>query len=1644
MGSDRRIPNTSSQSEVRNAFQRFDADVETLEGGTVSIDVIAAEGSLIVKDSDATGKSYVEFSQGTDNQVLVSAGVGVNPVWTTDLDGLTSIVCDNITIDGATILSDTGAIGFGDENLTTTGNISIVSDVSALQFGASTDATIRYDASNLEYTIVTSGSHSFIGGDVHVDFARSGHKLKIRNPANTWAREGVLGFGYASIPFISIKDQDNKSGTPFGAFTTGSVGACVEIQKITGNGYLIGMHTTAIDSTIRAFMNHTAGNNRNASVSGIDLEMAANGQPTVGSDLYSWSGIKAQFTYTGSPTVNHTAYGGYFTADVSGSNANARAIGFYASAVEFGGGRTSYAVYSDGNAYIDGDTTVTGTLIVDTMTIAGGSITDSSGAISFGDENLTTTGTLASGIATVDATLILASGSITDSSGAISFGDENLTTDGTITSGGLLAKVGGTIDIGDNLNPFDDIYGKKIHAKEQLVITAGTVTGNLIPTTDLMYTIGENSTPKRWNEAYVGTTLISGATITNSTGAISFGDENLTTTGTVTGESVTIFSPTPILVFKDSNSLGAASVGFIEWRDSGGGRAGFFGNSSSGNDDLVWKNEQGGNIVIQTTGAGECQIFANVDLGSNDFITTGTLGAGATTVTSLTDGTATLTGGSLTVVKLGSLTTNGLVQTTGSDGTLSIDTSIYLTTEADTLDTVADRGSTTDQTLTAGGFVTGTLVLAAGSITDSSGAISFGNENLSTTGTMVGSNIPAPTVTDKVLTSTGANTATWQDTVPGHAMPSAAYEIFVGTGAGTAAWTTDIIGLTILTVDNISINGAAITSDTGAISFGNENLSTTGTMVGSNIPAPTIDDQVLISTASGIASWSTAGNYQILASGVTGEVAWENKPFGYFIASPFLSGQVYVATGAGTASWTTSLMSLTYLKVDNIAIDGAVITSDSGAISFGDENLSTTGKGGFGSTSVYVNSHVEVVGQHTANKYHSALHIRTTGTTYGAFIGSSASGRSIWSTGAHFANGDWLARGTTASGIYQNFGNILFYTDTGLTDGVEYTPTQRGLFDSSGLNVTGTVVGSNIPSPTGDSQVLVSTSADNASWNTSCMSDAIETAPAAGNEDKVLIADSSGDLQFQDPIWARLLASNETIFVRTATGNDANDGESSGTALLTIQEGINRLYRRVANGYTITMDIGEGVYTLGAAISPAYPYGYNVEWKGSSESHVSCTVSNIGSVTASGLSGLSYLDFDITLPATKVASVGDFISVTAAAGGANPHLAMGSHEVTAIAGTPSGNVATVRMYRRTGPTDVPTTSAVLSVTVIKTVLDFTGSNGLKLNGAFHSGTWGNTGYGICFKGSHAYNGIWALNGASIILGNDGATSGWATNLYAQNGALIYADYTCHAKTDGDIVKCQNGATINLRYGSVLTGGKSRGAQVFIGGTLAFNQGHIYLTGANFGIQCHQGGIVDFSNGTVKHGHASSYALSASTGGRIDAASATISDYTLEINNSEGRGAIYDGNEGTVYGEIYAFDAALTHTISGMGIGNKVQVTAFNANGHSHRLTPNHSSDDITMDIAGDYMCTVSMNIESVAGGAQTVGTAVYKNNGATLFSNLHMHRKLSGGGGDLGAVSLNGIIDLVVNDTVEVWIWNSTTGDIIVDDVTLTLVRIGR
>ena len=79
----------------------------------------------------------------------------------------------------------------------------------------------------------------------------------------------------------------------------------------------------------------------------------------------------------------------------------------------------------------------TDTAVIGTMTITDGSITDSSGAISFGNENLTSTGDI-TGASFITGTLTIDDGSIQDSDGSITFGSTDITTTGTVTAGDLV------------------------------------------------------------------------------------------------------------------------------------------------------------------------------------------------------------------------------------------------------------------------------------------------------------------------------------------------------------------------------------------------------------------------------------------------------------------------------------------------------------------------------------------------------------------------------------------------------------------------------------------------------------------------------------------------------------------------------------------------------------------------------------------------------------------------------------------------------------------------------------------------------------------------------------------------------------------------------------------------------------------------------------------------------------------------------------------------------------------------------------------------------------------------------------------------------------------------------------------------------
>ncbi len=161
-----------------------------------------------------------------------------------------------------------------------------------------------------------------------------------------------------------------------------------------------------------------------------------------------------------------------------------------------------------------------------TLVLTAGSITDSSGAIDFGDENLSTTGTLSAGqitgtalLATGSSILTLDGGSITDSSGAIDFGDEDLSTSGSVAPGTLLLAAGsitdssGAIDFGD-----------------EALTTSGGLSAGVITGTQL------NVDSVRVDGSTISVTVVDGSLTISANGA---GVVNVTYPMTTIGQTVT-------------------------------------------------------------------------------------------------------------------------------------------------------------------------------------------------------------------------------------------------------------------------------------------------------------------------------------------------------------------------------------------------------------------------------------------------------------------------------------------------------------------------------------------------------------------------------------------------------------------------------------------------------------------------------------------------------------------------------------------------------------------------------------------------------------------------------------------------------------------------------------------------------------------------------------------------------------------------------------------------------------------------------------------------------------------------------------------------------------------------------------------------
>jgi hypothetical protein len=272
------------------------------------------------------------------------------------------------------------------------------------------------------------------------------------------------------------------------------------------------------------------------------------------------------------------------------------------------------------------------------------------------------------------------------------------------------------------------------------------MSGDLSPSADNAYNLGSGT--RSWKNVYLdGTIYQNGSVFTGGGTECSTSSCELNSNTTVAGTSICL---------SDGTNCAAAALGAVIYKgvlDASGaaypvgpaqgdyyiisvagtisGKAYLIGdwavyNGSSWDkvdNSTVITPPGGSNTQIQYNNAGA---FAGID----GFIYNGTaisstknIGIGSTTPTQKLDVVG--TGKFSTAVNtpaISNLTTNGIVRTGSSNGTLSVDTTTYLSAESDTLSTVVGRGATTT-----GSVSVGTATVSSGNLLISAGNVGVGS-----------------------------------------------------------------------------------------------------------------------------------------------------------------------------------------------------------------------------------------------------------------------------------------------------------------------------------------------------------------------------------------------------------------------------------------------------------------------------------------------------------------------------------------------------------------------------------------------------------------------------------------------------------------------------------------------------------------------------------------------------------------------------------------------------------------------------------------------------------------------------------------------------------------------------------------------------
>ena len=150
--------------------------------------------------------------------------------------------------------------------------------------------------------------------------------------------------------------------------------------------------------------------------------------------------------------------------------------------------------------------------------------------------------------------------------------------------------------------------------------------------------------------------------------------------------------------------------------------------------------------------------------------------------------------------------------------------------------------------------------------------------------------------------------------------------------------------------------------------------------------------------------------------------------------------------------------------------------------------------------------------------------------------------------------------------------------------------------------------------------------------------------------------------------------------------------------------------------------------------------------------------------------------------------------------------------------------------------------------------------------------------------------------------------------------------------------------------------------------------------------------------------------------------------------------VFVGGAGLAFGEIYARDNTTTTSTS----TTKAQILIFDTDGESNNMTAVNAQGHLVVTKPGKYKIDTSISIKNSSGSAHVINVEMYKNNGSVVFNNIHAGRNL-GTGSDVGNLTMSGIVDLAVNDTIEIWITSDSGAarTITIEDIDFSAIQVG-